>query len=291
MTDQVNKNESEFSTSDIGVPVQKHITLVYIILLIIGGACITIGIGLIASIAGLISEQISNFFYQTTGWSPYLTYLVFGCLGLLVGTIIVSYSGRLNNFIVRFINGLKTIDKDDRPREYINLKSIPYTYKVKSLIDDHNCKVFYDNDGKGFKLYCDDLDDKRLQNIMHDRFSKLRKSIELILIVVIPLILTITAYEGWWLHSNTDAWIWFCIIIFCIIVGIEISTYPMWFSVLIGWGFIFTGYFMLLPPISINTWWTFVGVWLAYTCVIFTYYYMKPNLCKVDPQSFICDRR
>lgn len=288
MTDDNTTSFENINTESIGVPIRKKITIFYIILLIIGGTCITIGIGLFASLIGLISNRISSFFYVEMGWSQELTSILFGALGLLIGVLIVSYAGKINNLINRLIQSIKTIEKDNSPRDYISLKEIPYVYKINSLRKDHGCKVFYDNDGEGLRIHCDKLSDSGNNYVDLNKQIRIRKIIELFVVIIIPLLFTITAYEGWWMDTPSKSMILMIVLGLSVYFGIELDTFTMWMSVIISWIYMIMFYILLIDLITFEYYWTYVGIIFIYTLITFIGYVVKPKICEVNPYLSIC---
>ena len=282
-------NDDQIKTENIGVPVRKKMTIFYIIMLIIGGTCITVGLGLFASLIGLISNRISSLFFVNMGWSAELTYVIFGSLGLLIGILIVSYAGRLNNLINRIIISMKSVEKDNSPRTYISLKDIPYTYKVFSLEKDHNCKIYKSNDGKSLRIQCDDLDEYGFKYININKQKRIRKVIEFFVVIVIPLLFMVTAYEGWWMDTPSKSIILILVLGLCIYFGIELETIPMWVSVIIIWIYMIFFYILLIDLITFEYYWTYVGIAFVYTLITGIISVIKPNICELNPHLAFCN--
>lgn len=280
---------NDINTENIAIPKKTHTSFLYLLILIIGTSCATLGLGFFASLIGLISSQITTFFYTITGWSEILTTLIFGIGALLIAVILISYAGRLNSFITKIAYSLHIVDRDDRPREYFGLNSISYKYKVASLIKDDKCQLIKDNDGNGgFTIHCDVLDEHQLTDIK-GAFSIKTKLMVFIFLFTIPMILTITAYSGIWMYTPTETTVWFVIIVICALIGLEIKIYPLWCAVVFGWVFIIISYFILLLQITETVWWTFTGIWIGFTFLAAVFYFVRKAGCEHDSTLFACD--
>jgi len=283
-------NQITFSTPKdpkVGVPEEQHTPFIYYLMLILGTTCLTLGITALASVSGYISSAITSFFNLITGWNPILTGIIIGCIGLLLATIFFVNGARAKEVVQRIRSVGTMMQGDNRPKVFYDMDAIPIKYKIQAL-EKIGCKVYQDRDLHGVTIHCATIDENSVFTNVNYDLKLSRKIIQFVVLCAIPLILTASAYEGWWLYSDWEAILWFVVMAMCVVFMIELFTFPLWATIPLGWAYLLIAYVSLIGSISIAMWWNFTGIWFAYSCVVATLYYLKPDFCR--PNSTICSR-